>query len=165
MNLALASAKDVAQGEKKSQEQSDLAVKVPGHAQGEQQSNDSTAKAATAIEVRANAQREQMSSALVFHSSDEEPPAKKLKVFLEDYLIPSPTPLNFVRPTIINNILYEQFTVNLFSSGSSEFSPTPPPKMADKGKGIAQTSEDDQCKQLMPLIEEGGSAPKLPNLK
>ncbi|GJY11631.1 hypothetical protein Tco_0380940 [Tanacetum coccineum] len=84
-----------------------------------------------------------MSSALVIHSSTKETPIKKFKVVLEDYPIPSLTPLNSVRPTIINNISYEQFTANLFSLGSFKFSLTPPPEMADIGKGIAQTSEDD----------------------
>ncbi|GKD39157.1 hypothetical protein Tco_1259364, partial [Tanacetum coccineum] len=79
----------------------------------------------------ASNKREKMPFALVIHSSDEEPLARKLKVVLEDYSIPSLTPLNSV---------------------------------SDKGKGIAQTSEDDQLKQLMPLMEEGGSTPKLSNL-
>ncbi|GJX12935.1 hypothetical protein Tco_0204693 [Tanacetum coccineum] len=72
-----------------------------------------------------------MSLALVIHSSNEEPQAKKLKVVLEDILIPSPTPLNSFRPTIIDNIPYEQFIANLFNSGSFEFSPAPP-RMYDK---------------------------------
>ncbi|GJV12877.1 hypothetical protein Tco_1354418 [Tanacetum coccineum] len=97
-----------------------------------------------AEEVPTNAQGEQMSSALVIYSSDEEPPAKKFKVVLEEYLVPSPTPLNSIRLTVIDNIPYEKFTANLFSSGSFEFSPTPSPKVSDKGKGIAQTSKDDQ---------------------
>ncbi|GJY01025.1 hypothetical protein Tco_0359177 [Tanacetum coccineum] len=88
-------------------------------------------------EVHASVQREQISFALVIYSPNDEPPAKKLKVVLEDYSIPSPTPLNSIRPTIIDNIPYKQFISNLFSSGSSEFSPTPPPRMAGKGKGIA----------------------------
>nr|GEV68335.1 hypothetical protein [Tanacetum cinerariifolium] len=75
--------------------------------------------------------------ALVIHSSKEEPPAKKLKVVLEDYSIPSPTTLNSVKPSIIDNIPFEQFTTNLFSSRSFKFSPTPPPKVSNKGNGIA----------------------------
>ncbi|GJS23261.1 hypothetical protein Tco_0451893 [Tanacetum coccineum] len=106
-----------------------------------------------------------MSSALVVHSSVDEPPVKKLKVVLEDIPIPSPTPLNLVRPNIINNIPYDQYTTNLFISGSFDFSLTPHPKVADKGNGIAQTFEDDQLKQLLPFMDEGGSVPKLPNLQ
>ncbi|GJR56177.1 hypothetical protein Tco_1406698 [Tanacetum coccineum] len=34
----------------------------------------------------------------------------------------------------------------------------------DKGKGIAQTFNDDHMKQLMPILEQGGSIPKLLNL-
>ncbi|GJW04354.1 hypothetical protein Tco_1563210 [Tanacetum coccineum] len=105
--------------------------------QGDQQTNNSTAEAATAEEVPTNAQGEQMLSALVIHSSDEEPPTKKFKVVLEDYPIPYLTPLNSVRPAVIDNIPYEQFTANLFSSGSSKFYHTPPLKVSDKGKGIA----------------------------
>ncbi|GJR98982.1 hypothetical protein Tco_0271156 [Tanacetum coccineum] len=72
-----------------------------------------------------------------------------------------PTPLNSFRPPVtFNNISYDQFTTNLFSSGSSEYSPTSPPKVVDKGKGKAQVSDDDQLKQLLPLIDEGGSDPK-----
>ncbi|GKA37374.1 hypothetical protein Tco_0723939 [Tanacetum coccineum] len=86
---------------------------------------------------------EKMSSALVIHSSVDEPSAKKPKVVLEDIPIPSPTLLNFIRPTIINNIPYNQYTANLFSSGSFEFSLAPPPKVANKGKGKAQVFDDD----------------------
>ncbi|GKG63396.1 hypothetical protein Tco_0640891, partial [Tanacetum coccineum] len=50
-----------------------------------------------------------MSSALFIYSSDEEPPAKKFKVVLEEYLVPSPTPLNSIRPIVIDNIPYEKF--------------------------------------------------------
>ncbi|GJV48409.1 retrovirus-related pol polyprotein from transposon TNT 1-94 [Tanacetum coccineum] len=46
--------------------------------------------------------------------------------------------------------------------GSSEYSPTPPLKVVDKGKGIA--SKDDQIKQIMPLTDEGGSALSFSNL-
>ncbi|GJR30896.1 hypothetical protein Tco_1107128 [Tanacetum coccineum] len=52
------------------------------------------------------------------------------------------------------------------SSSSSEFSPTHPPIVTDKGKGkIIETYEDDQLNQLMPFMDEGGSAPKLSNLQ
>ncbi|GJU01307.1 retrovirus-related pol polyprotein from transposon TNT 1-94 [Tanacetum coccineum] len=90
--------------------------------------------------------------------SELEPAMEKPKVVI-DIPIPAPTPLN----SIIDNIPYEQFTINLFSSGSSEFSPTPPPSMVDKGKGIAQTSDDDQQK-LLSYMEGGGLTPTLLNL-
>ncbi|GJY59882.1 hypothetical protein Tco_0459774 [Tanacetum coccineum] len=50
-------------------------------------------------------------------------------------------------------------------SGVSQYSLIPPPEKADKGKGIAQTSDDDTLKQIMPFIDEGGSAPSLTNLQ
>nr|GEV05998.1 hypothetical protein [Tanacetum cinerariifolium] len=65
-------------------------------------------------------------------------------------------------PVIFKNISYDQFTANLFSSGSSEYSLTPLPKVDDKGKVIA--SEDDQIKQIMPLVDQGGSTLSLLNL-
>nr|GEY09255.1 hypothetical protein [Tanacetum cinerariifolium] len=66
-------------------------------------------------------------------------------------------------PTIIDNIPCEQFIENLFSTCSSELSP-PPPRLADKGKGESYVSDDEQLKQIMPLLKEGGSAPSLSNL-
>ncbi|GJV98980.1 hypothetical protein Tco_1554232 [Tanacetum coccineum] len=81
-----------------------------------------------------------------------------------DILIPAPTLLNTFRPVTINNIPYEQLTANLFKSMSSVYSLVPPSKVADKGNGIAQTSNDDILKQVMPFMEEGGLAPNLPNL-
>ncbi|GJT67593.1 Ent-copalyl diphosphate synthase, chloroplastic-like protein [Tanacetum coccineum] len=106
--------------------------------EGEQLVNDSTI---LEVHVRAQGEHEssyqvdQTSTALVIQSS-EEPPTKKLKFVLEDFPISSPTPLNsIIPPVIISNILYDQYTTNLFSSGSSEYSLTSPPKVVDKGKG------------------------------
>nr|GEV48242.1 hypothetical protein [Tanacetum cinerariifolium] len=45
-----------------------------------------------------------------------------------------------------------------------EYSRTLSSRMADKGKGIAQTSDGDKMKQVMPFMEEGGSTPSLANL-
>nr|GEX41842.1 hypothetical protein [Tanacetum cinerariifolium] len=105
-------------------------------------------------------------TALIVQSPSEEPPAKKLKFMLEDFSIPSPTYLNSIRPpTVINNIPFEKFSANLFSSSSSEFSLTSPVKVDKKGKGKAQVIDDDQLKQLLPFMDEGGSDPKLPNLQ
>ncbi|GJZ25445.1 retrovirus-related pol polyprotein from transposon TNT 1-94 [Tanacetum coccineum] len=67
-------------------------------------------------------------------------------------------------PVIIDNIPFEQFSANLFYSSSFEFTPTPPPKVGDKGKGKAQVSDDDQMKQVMSLMDKGGSAPSFSNL-
>ncbi|GJV84391.1 hypothetical protein Tco_1524289 [Tanacetum coccineum] len=59
----------------------------------------------------------------------------------------------------------KSFRHNLIQLSSlSNLSPTPPLSMIDKGKGIAYTSNVDIMKQVIPYIEEGGSAPKLPNL-
>nr|GEU73976.1 retrovirus-related Pol polyprotein from transposon TNT 1-94 [Tanacetum cinerariifolium] len=64
-----------------------------------------------------------------------------------------PTPLNTIRPQgirppiIIHDIPLDQYTVNLFSSSSSKFFLTPPPKIADKGKGKA--IKEDPMKQLV----------------
>ncbi|GJT00847.1 hypothetical protein Tco_0822016 [Tanacetum coccineum] len=49
--------------------------------------------------------------------------------------------------------------------GASQYYPIPHPEMADKGKGIAQTSDDDVLKQILPFIEEGGSALSLSSLQ
>ncbi|GJW45324.1 hypothetical protein Tco_0074123 [Tanacetum coccineum] len=46
----------------------------------------------------------------IFKSPSEEPLVKKLKFVLEDFTIPSPTPLNSIKPPVtINNIPFEQF--------------------------------------------------------
>ncbi|GJU04081.1 hypothetical protein Tco_1114419 [Tanacetum coccineum] len=84
-----------------------------------------------------------ISAAIVIHSMFAKPSSKKPKVVI-DIPIPAQTPLNSIRPTIIENIPY---------------------KKDDKGKGIAHTIKEDQLNQLMPLLEEGGSDPKLPNLQ
>ncbi|GKA72010.1 reverse transcriptase domain-containing protein [Tanacetum coccineum] len=54
----------------------------------------------------------------------------------------------------------DQFTGTLFNTTSSEYSPTPP-RDESKGKGIA--TEENPLKDLIPLMDEGGSAPKMPN--
>ncbi|GJS09607.1 hypothetical protein Tco_0366403 [Tanacetum coccineum] len=42
-------------------------------------------------------------------------------------------------------------------SRASQYYSIPPTKMANKGNGISQTTDDDTLKQIMPLMEEGGS--------
>ncbi|GJX90825.1 hypothetical protein Tco_0344151 [Tanacetum coccineum] len=75
------------EGEKESQTQSNPVVEVHVSAQGEQQSSN---------------QDPPTSTALVVHSSNEEPQAKKLRVVL-DYPIPAPTPLNTAMPDFQEN--------------------------------------------------------------
>ncbi|GKC19562.1 hypothetical protein Tco_1021712 [Tanacetum coccineum] len=50
-------------------------------------------------------------------------------------------------------------------SNEVHYSPIPPSKVADKGKVIAQTFDDDTLKQVMPFIKEKGLAHSLPNLQ
>ncbi|GJU60742.1 hypothetical protein Tco_1238508 [Tanacetum coccineum] len=63
-------------------------------------------------------------------------------------------------PTIFDSMPYDRFTASLFGSHSSQYTPIPPPKMADKGKGKAQTPDDDALKQIMAF-----RAPSLSSLK
>ncbi|GJT37687.1 hypothetical protein Tco_0937552 [Tanacetum coccineum] len=141
---------DAIEGEKESQvSQPDPAMEVPVSAQGEQQSSVASIG--------------QMPYALVVHSIYAEPPTKKLKVLM-DIPIPAPTPLNTFKPDTIDSIPYEEFTANLFSSGSSEYSPVPLSKVVDNGKGIFHTFDNDILKQVKLYMEEGGSAPNLSNL-
>ncbi|GKC69143.1 hypothetical protein Tco_1115026 [Tanacetum coccineum] len=126
-------------------------MEVPVLALGEQQSS--------------NASTGQMSSFLVVHSGYAKTPTKKLKIVMDIPSILAPTPFNMFKRVTIDSIPFEQYIANLFSSGSSKYSPIPPFNVADKGKGIAQTSNDDILKQIMPYMEEGGSAPSLPNIQ
>nr|GEV00354.1 hypothetical protein [Tanacetum cinerariifolium] len=106
---------------------------------------------------------------VLWWSLGEEPPVKKLKIFIPDFSIPSPTPLKsimpqgFRPPVIINDIPFDQYIVSLFSLSSFEVSSTPRHKIANKGKSIA--IEEDLMKQLMPFIEKRGSTLKILNLK
>ncbi|GKB17063.1 hypothetical protein Tco_0850986 [Tanacetum coccineum] len=170
------------EGEEKSTQDNkniDLEITVLAPAQGEQQPINNTPQPATTEEVKVDDQGEQSSkqapptsTTLVVQSLEEEPPVKKVKFTVPEsvsnFTIPSLTPLNSIMlqgirpPIIFNNIPYDQFTASLFSLSSSEFSPTPPPLVADKGKGKA--IKEDPIKQLMPFIKQGGSAPKIPNL-
>nr|GEV26539.1 hypothetical protein [Tanacetum cinerariifolium] len=43
----------------------------------------------------------------------------------------------------------------LFGSGPSQFTPTPPINMANKGKGIAQSTDKSTLKMIMLLMEQG----------
>nr|GEW77925.1 hypothetical protein [Tanacetum cinerariifolium] len=108
----------------------------------------------------------QNSTALVVHSATKEPPSKRLKVVIEIPNIPTLVPLNSINPITVDNILFDQSTTNLFSSSESQYSPTPLLRMADKGKGIAKTFDDDIIKQVMSFMKEGGSeAKRLADLK
>ncbi|GJS84857.1 hypothetical protein Tco_0751398 [Tanacetum coccineum] len=55
--------------------------------------------------------------------------------------------------------------LKLFSFSPSQFTPTPLPIRADKGKGIAQSIDESALKMLMPLMEQGGSVSELSILK
>nr|GFA09352.1 hypothetical protein [Tanacetum cinerariifolium] len=93
-------------------------------------------------------------------------------------LIPSPTPLKSIMSEPLQKpdatkMTMDQFTEHLTQTTSSIFSSTPPrepnlprdptpPRDESKGKGIATR---DLLKGIMPFIEEGGSAPKIPSFK
>ncbi|GJY48509.1 hypothetical protein Tco_0438465 [Tanacetum coccineum] len=178
--------------ENKDSENKDSDTTDHAPAQEEQQPNEIQTKQATADEEMANAQGEQSSeqapptaeqvplviTALVVQSSEEkvleekpiedEPLVKRLRLLVLNLNIPSPTPLNSfmpqgIKPPVVINMPLDQLTDCIFNTGSSEFSPTPPPIVTHKGKGIAY--EDDQINQFMPLLEQGGSSPKLLNLQ
>ncbi|GJU55650.1 hypothetical protein Tco_1229364 [Tanacetum coccineum] len=74
--------------------------------------------------------------------------------------IPIPVPLNSIRPTLLDNIPFKQFSANLFGSSPFQYTPIPPPINHDKGAGIAKSTIDNALKRIMPFIEEG----PLPNL-
>ncbi|GJT03440.1 DNA-directed DNA polymerase [Tanacetum coccineum] len=108
------------------------------------------------------------SSALVVHTpeekasedkaSEKEPPSKRLNFLIPNLSTKSPTPLSSILP---QNMTIGQFTNSLFRTTLSEYSLTPP-RDENKGKGIA--TEEEPMKLLMPLIEQGGSDPKMLNL-
>ncbi|GJV13611.1 hypothetical protein Tco_1355152 [Tanacetum coccineum] len=108
------------EGEKESQAQAqsepEPAVEVLESSQGEKQSSDPEPPT---------------SSALVVYSDFIKPLFKKPKVVIYIRIL-APTPLNSIRPVTFKNVPFEQFTVHLFNSISSEFSPTPPPRIDDK---------------------------------
>nr|GEW76021.1 retrovirus-related Pol polyprotein from transposon TNT 1-94 [Tanacetum cinerariifolium] len=146
------SSKAAPEGENMStQANKDSNITFPTPAQGEQQPINTITKSTTTEEAK------------------KEPPVKKLKFFMPDFTIPSPTPLNSIMPQgikppfIIDNIPFEKFLASLFSSSSFEFSLTPPSIVDDKEKGIS--IKEDLIKQLMPFIEQGGSTQKIPNLQ
>ncbi|GJV63661.1 hypothetical protein Tco_1474489 [Tanacetum coccineum] len=89
----------------------------------------------------------------------EEPAIKRLKVMVG---ISTPVPLKSVGPITFNNMPYEQFTDNLFSSGQTKHSSIihpimsriPPISKINKGKSIATPSDDSALKTIMPLMEQ-----------
>ncbi|GJR67379.1 hypothetical protein Tco_0013444 [Tanacetum coccineum] len=111
--------------------------------------------------------------------TNDEPPVKKLKFLLPTpSLILSLTPLNSIIPEPIQNpedatMIIEQFTEHLSKTTLFIFSFNPPkestlprdptsPRDESKGKGIAS---EEPLKEIMPFMEEGGSAPKMLNFK
>ncbi|GKD48988.1 hypothetical protein Tco_1277964 [Tanacetum coccineum] len=104
------------------------------------------------------------------NDSKEKPPSKKLKVVIPTPVFPTLTPLSSI---ILEHLLnpgkmyVKQFTDQLFSTNSSSFPSSPPkeptpPRDLGKGKRVAT---EEPMKQLIPFLEEGGSEPKMPNLK
>ncbi|GJV71842.1 hypothetical protein Tco_1491837 [Tanacetum coccineum] len=96
---------------------------------------------------------------------EDEPSFNKLRFLVPNPNIPSLNPLKSImpqgiRPPIVINMPLDQFTDNIFNTTTSEFSLSP--LKDDKGKGVA--SEEDPLKELIPLIDEGGSTPKFLNL-
>ncbi|GJY81432.1 retrovirus-related pol polyprotein from transposon TNT 1-94 [Tanacetum coccineum] len=90
--------------------------------------------------------------------SEEEPPSKRLKFLIPNLSTTLPNPLSLILP---QNITLDQFTSTLFNTTSSEYSPTPP-RDESIGNGIA--TEENPLKDLIPLIDEGGPALKMPNV-
>ncbi|GKC20814.1 hypothetical protein Tco_1022964, partial [Tanacetum coccineum] len=93
-------------------------------------------------------------SALVIHASkertsDDEPPQKRLKV-----KIPTPPPLRSIHPDPITFLTPRAQTPPRESN---------PPRDERKGKGIA--NEEEQLKEILPLLEQSGSDPKILNLQ
>ncbi|GJU39367.1 hypothetical protein Tco_1192324 [Tanacetum coccineum] len=91
-------------------------------------------------------------------TSKEEPPSKRLKFLILNPITSSPNPLITILP---QNITLEQFTNSLFQKTSSEYSPTP---FRDDNKGKGISTEEELMKQIMPLIEQERSDPKMINL-
>nr|GEV22983.1 RNA-directed DNA polymerase, eukaryota [Tanacetum cinerariifolium] len=166
IDVTSASSKAAPEGENMStQENKDSDIKVPTPDQGEQQQIYTT----TAEEAMENAQGVQssyeaplisehtppISTALVVQSSEEEPIVKKLKFILPDFTIPSPQPLNSIMsqgirpPVIINSIPFDQFTINLVSSSSSEFSLTPCQIMEEIKRLVALKLEKEESEKRL----------------
>ncbi|GJV83503.1 retrovirus-related pol polyprotein from transposon TNT 1-94 [Tanacetum coccineum] len=149
IDSASTSAKAAPEGEKMST-QKNKESKITGEQSSEQAPLITTALVVQTSEVEPPVKK--------VKSLEEEPSVKKVKFYVPDFTIPSPQPLNSIMPQgirppiIIYNIPCYQYTTNLFSSCSFEFSLTPPLIVADKGKGIA--IEEDPVKQLMPLMDE-----------
>ncbi|GJX58423.1 hypothetical protein Tco_0289813 [Tanacetum coccineum] len=101
-----------------------------------------------AIREQSSDQAPSFSNVLVVYSSEEEPPVKKLKFMMPDFNIPSPMPdFTIPSPTPLNFIMPQGIRL----------------PFADKGKSIV--TKKDPKKQLMSLIEQGGSTSKILNLK
>nr|GEU45719.1 hypothetical protein [Tanacetum cinerariifolium] len=121
---------------------------------GEKKSTQDTGHAPAQGEPQPNLdQATKVSTALILHSSEEEPSVKKMKVEIPNFTIPSPTPLisimpqNIIPPIIINNIPFDKYVVNLFSSSSSKFSLIPPQKSLIKGT-IKATYSSDRTRRI-----------------
>ncbi|GJW80190.1 hypothetical protein Tco_0873012 [Tanacetum coccineum] len=143
-------------------------------AEGEHSSDQAT----TEVPPTVNAER-----SLVIHSSetnkddssdedkDDVPLAKRFKIVILTTAIPTPIPLKSVLPispkiTDATKMTLAEFTDHLTNTTTSTFSPIPPrvptPKHKNKGNGIAT---EEPLNQLVPFLEESGSAPKASSFK
>ncbi|GKC98451.1 hypothetical protein Tco_1168726 [Tanacetum coccineum] len=104
--------------------------------------------------------------------SEDEPPTKKLRVLIPTPKISRPTPLSSI---ILEHLLkpleqklsVEQFTDQLFTTTSSNFTPSPPREptpLRDPSKDKGVTTKEPM-KELIPYIEEGGSDPNMLKMK
>ncbi|GJX58869.1 hypothetical protein Tco_0290259 [Tanacetum coccineum] len=87
--------------------------------------------------------------------TEDEPLLKRQRIFDPDPNMPTLTPLSSYIPPNIRPSIVINTPLNQDSSI--------PPKHDDKGKGIA--IEEDPLKELIPLMDEGGSNLKMPNFK
>ncbi|GJZ48066.1 hypothetical protein Tco_0601898 [Tanacetum coccineum] len=103
------------------------------------------------------------STALVVHISkekllEEEPSSKRLKFLIPNPSTTLPNPLSSILP---QTMTVDQFNNTLFNTTSSEYSPTPP---RDENKGKAITTKENPQKDIVPLIDKGGSTLKMANM-
>nr|GEZ09828.1 hypothetical protein [Tanacetum cinerariifolium] len=131
-----------------------ITIENPAPAQGEQQPNGfSNGQNTIALVVQSTV------------AQHEAPLTKRLKIVMGIHTIPTHVPMNSIRPTVLDNILFKQFSANLFRSSPSQHTPIPPPNKPDKGTGIAQSTNDDALKKIMDFIEEEGPSLSLSSLK
>ncbi|GJY60240.1 hypothetical protein Tco_0460897 [Tanacetum coccineum] len=107
-------------------------------------------------------QAPQISTTLVFQSSEEEPLVKKLMFIAPDFTIPSPTPHSkhqSLSTTYTLNNSQQVFSAQVPLSFLQLLSKL----LVMKEKGT--NTKGDTLKHLMPFIEQGRSTPKIQNLQ